>query len=78
MAVLVDEKLRLKSQLQDLEIHEEELMSSKDRAQNVLIEFKISETIRRLCGYSIDLTETLINMMMAERTNLMESNEGVY
>ena len=78
MSVLVNEKLRLKNQLLDLERHEEELMSSKDRAQNVLIEFKISETIRRLCGYSIDLTETLINMLMAERTNLMESNEGVF
>ena len=78
MSVLVDEKLRLKNQLQDLQTHEDELMSSKDRAQNVLIEFKISETIRRLCGYSIDLTETLINMMMAERTNLIEANETVF
>lgn len=78
MAVLIDEKERLRSQISELEAHEVELMSSKERADNVLVEFKISETVRRLCGYSIDLTETLINMMMSERTSLIETAEVGY
>ena len=78
MGVLIDEKERLKNQISELEAHEIELMSSKERARNVLVEFKISETVRRLCGYSIDLTETLINMMMSERTGLIETSESDY
>jgi hypothetical protein len=35
-----------------------------------LVEFRISEITRRLCGYTIDMTETLINMLLSSRTNI--------
>jgi len=45
-------------------------MSTSNQRTDLLIEFRISETARRLCGYSIDMTETLINMLLAGRTEM--------
>ena len=68
IAVLIKAKQDLAKATKDLEEHEADLMSSRARATSVLSEFRISEVVRRLCGYSIDLTETLINMLIAGKT----------
>lgn len=68
ISVLIKAKQDLAKATRDLEEHETDLMSSRARATSVLSEFRISEIVRRLCGYSIDLTETLINMLIAGKT----------
>jgi len=68
ISVLIKAKQDLAKATIDLEQHENDLMSSRARATSVLSEFRISEVVRRLCGYSIDLTETLINMLIAGKT----------
>ncbi len=68
ISVLIKAKQDLAKVILDIEQHENELMSSRARATSVLSEFRISEIVRRLCGYSIDLTETLINMLIAGKT----------
>ena len=45
-------------------------MSTSKQHSELLIEFRISEIARRLCGYTIDMSETLINMLLSGRTNI--------
>ena len=73
ISVLIKAKQDLTKATADLEHHENELMSSRARATSVLSEFRISEIVRRLCGYSIDLTETLINMLIAGKTEAYDN-----
>jgi len=40
-----------------------------------VLHFRFSEKIRRLCAYSIDLSETLINMLMASRITALEPGQ---
>lgn len=67
ITLLVEAKEALHAAIEDLEAHENDLMDSSGKAKNVILEFRISEIIRRLCGYSIDSAETLINMLMSSR-----------
>ena len=67
ITTLTEAKESLHAAIEDLENHENNLMGSSDKAKNVILEFRISEITRRLCGYSIDLAETLINMLMSVR-----------
>ena len=67
--VLSDGKLKLEEVINQLSQHEEMLMATNKQRTTLLIEFRISEIARRLCGYSIDMTETLINMLLAARTD---------
>ena len=45
-------------------------MATSKQHSELLIEFRISEIARRLCGYSIDMSETLINMLLSGRTSI--------
>lgn len=67
ITTLTEAKESLHAAIQDLEEHEDKLMESSEKAKNVILEFRISEITRRLCGYSIDMAETLINMLMSAR-----------
>lgn len=73
--VLVEGKARLSEVIDALSSHEEMLMSSSKQRTDLLIEFRISEVTRRLCGYTIDMSESLINMLLSSRTNVF--TEGV-
>jgi phosphate uptake regulator len=70
ISVLTEGKDQLTQAIQTLSEHEERLMSTSNQRTDLLIEFRISEIARRLCGYSIDMTETLINMLLAGRTEM--------
>ncbi len=52
----------LKKAQKHLQKHEEDMMASKARMATMLFEFRLSESIRRLCAYSLDIGETLLNM----------------
>ena len=67
--VLTEGKQNLAIAIAELGEHEEKLMSTSKQHSELLIEFRISEIARRLCGYSIDMSETLINMLLSGRTN---------
>jgi hypothetical protein len=53
----------LQSAQKQLGEHEERMMvDKKRRALPMLFEFRLSESIRRLCAYALDIGETLLNM----------------
>ena len=53
----------LRSAQKELGEHEERMMvDKKRRALPMLFEFRLSESIRRLCAYALDIGETLLNM----------------
>ena len=58
----------LQEAISSLEAFEEELVTrgGKDGGSSV-VHFRFSEKIRRFCAYTIDLSETLINMIMASK-----------
>lgn len=68
--VLTEGKQNLAVAIAELGEHEEKLMATSKQRSELLIEFRISEIARRLCGYSIDMSETLINMLLSGRTSI--------
>ena len=68
--VLSEGKQNLAIAIAELGEHEEKLMSTSKQHSELLIEFRVSEIARRLCGYTIDMSETLINMLLSVRTNI--------
>ena len=68
--VLTEGKTNLEEAISALGDHEEILMATSKQRSELLVEFRISEITRRLCGYTIDMTETLINMLLSSRTNI--------
>ena len=59
-------RIALKSAQDYLSIHERGLWTGRKSANKVLFEDHISESIRRLCAYSRDFGETLLNMLTHE------------
>lgn len=59
-------RIALKSAQDFLSIHERGLWTGRKSANKVLFEDHISESIRRLCAYSRDFGETLLNMLTHE------------
>jgi len=57
-------KIRLVELRKNIEDEEDELWTGKGSAERLLSEFRISESIRRLCAYSINFAEILLNMLM--------------
>ncbi|MDP6869583.1 MAG: phosphate uptake regulator PhoU [Candidatus Poseidoniaceae archaeon] len=54
----------LKAAQNNLTQYEEELMKNKKFARSTLLDFKISESIRRLCAYARDFGEILLNIKL--------------
>ncbi|MFZ9047415.1 MAG: PhoU domain-containing protein [Poseidonia sp.] len=73
--VLTDGKSNLEKAISALGKHEEKLMSTSKQRSELLVDFRISEITRRLCGYTIDMTETLINMLLSSRTKIGTEGE---
>jgi len=66
-------RVSLQTARKALELHEESMMEGKGRALPLLFEFRLSESIRRLCAYALDIGETLLNMKAYAEMVAMES-----
>ena len=64
-------KLALAQLGHDLEEAESELWTGRASAERLLSEFRISESVRRLCAYSVNFAEILLNMLMYQRLELV-------
>ena len=51
----------------DVEEAESELWTGRASADRLLSEFRISESVRRLCAYSVNFAEIFLNMLMYQR-----------
>jgi len=73
---IIDAKRNLHAAIKALELFEEDIVEGNagTKGRSVL-HFRFSEKIRRLCAYSIDLSETLINMLMASRITALEPGQ---
>ena len=60
-------KLELAKIRDDVEGAESDLWTGRGSAERLLCEFRISESIRRLCAYSVNFAEALLNMLMHDR-----------
>jgi phosphate uptake regulator len=60
----------LKMAQKQLAQHEEELMNRKRTVDNLLFDFRLSESVRRLCAYSRDFGEVLLNIKMYDEMTL--------
>ena len=60
-------KLALAQLGNDVEEAESELWTGRGSAERLLSEFRISESVRRLCAYSVNFAEILLNMLMYQR-----------
>ena len=61
-------RFNLKDAQNTLVEHEDKLMSSSQKKKNSLLEFRISESVRRLCAYARDFGEILLNIKMYDET----------
>ena len=72
---IIEAKQELHIAIKDLEMFEEDLIDSN---KYNISSFRFSEKTRRLCAYSIDLAETLINMLMASRISIFTEEEKLF
>tara|TARA_B100001758_G_C18400256_1_gene608539 strand:+ start:790 stop:1884 length:1095 start_codon:yes stop_codon:yes gene_type:complete len=63
-----ESKRELEEAIKDLSEYESSLWEKNSPPSELLFQYRFSEVVRRLCGYSIDLAETLINMLMASKS----------
>lgn len=74
---IIEAKRNLHAAIKALESFEEDIVEgntgSKGRS---VLHFRFSEKIRRLCAYSIDFSETLINMLMAGRITSLDPDQA--
>ena len=62
-----DARMALKQAQSDLAEHEDTLWGGRANATSVLYEFRVSETIRRLCAYARDVGEILLNIIACKQ-----------
>ena len=60
-------KLELAKLRDDVESAESDIWTGRGSAERLLCEFRISESVRRLCAYSVNFAEALLNMLMHDR-----------
>ena len=65
--IIHNAKLDLVELRNAIEIEEDDLWTGRGSAERLLCEFRISESIRRLCAYSVNFAEILLNMLMHKR-----------
>ena len=65
--VIHSAKLALSQLGNDVEEAESELWTGRASVERLLSEFRISESVRRLCAYSVNIAEILLNMLMYRR-----------
>lgn len=66
-------KLELAKLRDDVESAESDIWTGRGSAERLLCEFRISESVRRLCAYSVNFAEALLNMLMHDRLEKFES-----
>ena len=62
--IIHNAKLDLVELRNTIEGEEDDLWTGRGSAERLLCEFRISESIRRLCAYSVNFAEILLNMLM--------------
>ena len=62
--IIHNAKLDLVELRNTIENEEDDLWTGRGSAERLLCEFRISESIRRLCAYSVNFAEILLNMLM--------------
>tara|TARA_B100001778_G_C18593218_1_gene633286 strand:- start:1018 stop:2043 length:1026 start_codon:yes stop_codon:yes gene_type:complete len=60
-------KLSLAKLRDEVEEAEGDLWTGRASAERLISEFRISESVRRLCAYSVNFAEALLNMLMHDR-----------
>ena len=65
-------KLKLAELRDDVESAESDIWTGRGSAERLLCEFRISESVRRLCAYSVNFAEALLNMLMHDRLEKFE------
>ncbi len=63
-----DARMELKKAQQNLSEHEDTLWRGRTNVTSVLYQFRVSETIRRLCAYARDMGEILLNIIACKNT----------
>ena len=66
-------KLELAKLRDDVESAESDIWTGRGSAERLLQEFRISESVRRLCAYSVNFAEALLNMLMHDKLEKFES-----
>ena len=64
LKIIHSAKLRLVELRNQIEEEEDDLWTGRGSAERLLSEFRISESVRRLCAYSVNFAEILLNMLM--------------
>lgn len=54
--------------------HEEGLIKRKESVENILFEFKLSESIRRMCAYARDFGEILLNLKLNGEMSILQKD----
>ena len=67
VSIIHQAKTSLVQLIEDIEASESDLWTGRKSAERLFCEFRISESIRRLCAYGINFAEALLNMLMNER-----------
>jgi phosphate uptake regulator len=68
--LIIDAKQKLAILSNDLESAESELWTGRGSAERLIAEFRVSESIRRICAYGVNIAEVLINMLMHQDLEL--------
>jgi len=67
VALIHSAKLSLAKLRDEVEAAEGDLWTGRGSAERLISEFRISESVRRLCAYSVNFAEALLNMLMHDR-----------
>ncbi len=67
VSVIHSAKINLSKLRDDIEHSEGDLWVGRASAERLLCEFRISESIRRLCAYGVNFAEALLNMLMHDK-----------
>ena len=73
VGIIHSAKLTLAKLGDEIESAEGDLWTGRGSAERLLSEFRISESVRRLCAYSVNFAESLLNMLMYDRLEKVES-----
>lgn len=65
--VIQSAKLALTKLMKEIETEESEVWKGRKSSERLYCELQISESIRRLCAYGVNFSESLVNMLMHER-----------
>ena len=71
VSVIQSAKKELTLLMKEIEEEEGEVWKGRKSSERLYCELQISESIRRLCAYGVNFSESLVNMLMHERLSLI-------